>query len=85
DFSRYGWALFIKSKDDSFNALLIWYKQIKNIFNKEIKYIKTDNGKEFINYKFTEFFEEHGIVHQDTVIYSPQQNGRVERLHGTVV
>ena len=85
DYSRYGWVIFIKNKSDTYNAFIIWFRKIKNIFNKNIKYIRTDNGKEFINNNFEKFFEKHGIVHQDTVAYSPQQNGRVERLHGTLI
>jgi len=53
---------------------------IKNIFHKNIKFIKSDNGQ------FQKFlFNENGIVHEYTIRYSPQQNGRVERLHGTLV
>jgi len=58
---------------------------LKKFIRKFLTYIRTDNGKEFINNNFEKFFEENGIVHQDTVAYSPQQNGRVERLHGTLV
>jgi len=85
DYSRYGWVIFLKSKADTFDAFIIWYKRIKNIFDKTIKYIKTDNGLEFANSKFREFLNNEGIVHQLTVPYNPQQNGRVERLNGTVI
>ena len=58
---------------------------IKNIFKKPIKYIRTDNGTEFFNNKFNDFYLNNGIIHQSTVPYNPQQNGRVERLHGTLI
>jgi len=32
DFSRYGWVFFIKNKNDSFNVVVIWYKQIMKYF-----------------------------------------------------
>jgi len=39
----------------------------------------------YINANFKNFFNDNGIIHEDTIRYSPQQNGRVERLHGTLV
>ena len=72
DYSCYGWVIFLKSKADTFEAFIIWYKKIKNIFDKIIKYIKTDNGLEFANSKFREFLNNEGIVHQLTVPYNPQ-------------
>ena len=57
DFTRYSWVLFVKNKSDIYNAFIILYNQIKNIFkNYNIKYIKTDNGTEFFNNNFNEFY-----------------------------
>jgi len=86
DFTRYSWVLFVKNKSDVYNAFIIWYNQIKNIFkNYNIKYIKTDNGTEFFNNNFNEFYNKTGIIHEHTVPHNPQQNGRVERLHRTLI
>jgi len=86
DYSRYSWVLFIKRKSDTFKTFIIWYNQIKNLFdNCNIKYIKTDNGTEFFNNNFNEFYERTGIIHEHTIAHNPQQNGRVERLHGTLI
>jgi len=84
DYSRYGWVVFCKSKKEIFNVFKIWYNKIKNIFNKNIKYLHSDNGTEFINNKFNEFCNINGIVFEHTIPNNPQQNGRVERLHGTL-
>eukprot|EP00833_Pecoramyces_ruminatium_P017030 jgi/Orpsp1_1/1191062/evm.model.d7180000083239.1 len=86
DYSRYSWVLFIKNKSDVFNKFIIWYNKIKNQYNNyNIKHIKTDNGTEFFNNNFNEFYNKTGIIHEHTVAYNPQQNGRVERLHGTLI
>ncbi|XP_019258459.1 PREDICTED: uncharacterized protein LOC109236707 [Nicotiana attenuata] len=42
---------------------------------------KVNNGTEFFNNQVTGLLQEHGIVHQSTCVYTPQQNGRVERRH----
>jgi len=46
DYSRYGWVIFCKSKSEVFNIFLNWYNRVKNIFNKTIKYLHSDNGTE---------------------------------------
>ena len=52
EYTRYGWVLFTNSKEKIFNIFFNWYKKIKNIFNKNIKYIRTDNRTEFNNLYF---------------------------------
>lgn len=85
DYTRYGWVIFIKSKGDVFDAFSTWHKRIKNIFNTNIKYIRTDNGTEFQNNDFKKLCKEEGIIHQFTIPYNPQQNGRAERLNGILI
>jgi len=55
---------------------------IKNIFEKNMKYIRTDNGTEFTNQKFSEFCTNNGIIHQYSIPYESQQNGRI---HGSLL
>ena len=52
DYTRYAWVYFMKSKADTFNTFIKWYKRIKNIFNYNVKHIRTDNGTEFCNNQF---------------------------------
>jgi len=85
DYTRYAWVYFMKSKADTFNTFIKWYKRIKNIFNYNVKHIRTDNGTEFCNNQFDKFYDENGIEHQNSIAYNPQQNGRVERLQGTLI
>jgi len=57
------------------------YLKIKNIFNAQIKHIRTDNGIEFSNHHFNNFGVYNGIDHQFTM----QQNGRAELFNGTLI
>ncbi|GJS13769.1 retrovirus-related pol polyprotein from transposon TNT 1-94 [Tanacetum coccineum] len=50
-----------------------------------VKYIRTDNGTEFVNQVLTEFYENASIFHQKSVPRTPQQNGVVERQNQTLV
>ncbi|XP_023737486.1 uncharacterized protein LOC111885459 [Lactuca sativa] len=46
-----------------------------------VKTIRTDNGTEFINSRFKTFGDSHGIIHQTSCVYTPLQNGVLERKH----
>jgi len=85
DFSRYGWVHFLSNKHDTYTIFHNWFIEINNIHDKSIKYIRTDNGTEFSNSMFKSFCASHGIIHQFTIPYNPQQNGRAERFNGTLI
>lgn len=46
--------------------------------------IRIDNGGEYVNQAFKDFCSEHGLQHQFSVPYTPQQNGVVERKNRTL-
>ena len=41
--------------------------------------IRTDYGRKFKNFEFTNFYDEQGIRHEFSSPKTPQQNGIVER------
>ncbi|GBP05381.1 Retrovirus-related Pol polyprotein from transposon TNT 1-94 [Eumeta japonica] len=47
--------------------------------------LRSDNGREYNNKTFDLYLQEHGIVRQLTVAYTPQQNGVAERANRTLV
>ncbi|GJT01266.1 retrovirus-related pol polyprotein from transposon TNT 1-94 [Tanacetum coccineum] len=51
--------------------------------NKTVRFIRTDNGTEFVNQVMSEYYEGVGIFHQKSVPRTPQQNGIVERRNRT--
>ncbi|XP_052748161.1 uncharacterized protein LOC113520884 [Galleria mellonella] len=51
----------------------------------KIKIVRTDNGKEFINNNVKKLFEDRAIRHQTSVVYTAEQNGKIERDNRTVV
>ncbi|GKA71823.1 putative ribonuclease H-like domain-containing protein [Tanacetum coccineum] len=60
-------------------------KYILVIIDDYSRYIRTDNGTEFVNKDLTEYYERVGIFHQKLVPRTPQQNGIVERRNHTLV
>nr|GEW38405.1 hypothetical protein [Tanacetum cinerariifolium] len=85
DYSRFTWAKFLRLKDETLKFVIKFLKQIQLGLNKTIRYIRTDNGTEFVNQVPIEFYESVGIFHKKSVSRSPQQNSVVERRNRTLV
>ncbi|GJY84614.1 retrovirus-related pol polyprotein from transposon TNT 1-94 [Tanacetum coccineum] len=76
---------FLRSKDETPAVVIKFLKQIQVGLNKTVRFIRTDNGTEFVNKTLYDYYENVGIFHQKTVPRSPQQNGVVERRNRTLV
>nr|GFB83416.1 hypothetical protein [Tanacetum cinerariifolium] len=50
-----------------------------------VRRIRTDNGTEFVNQTFRDYYEEVGISHETSVARFPQQNGVVKRRNRTLI
>ncbi len=50
-----------------------------------LKILRADNGGEHLSNEFCAYLAEHGIHHQLTVVYTPQQNGVAERINRTLM
>jgi transposase InsO family protein len=60
-------------------------RRAQNEFGLRIKKIRSDNGTEFKNSQIEGFLEEEGIKHEFSSLYTPQQNGVVERKNRTLL
>ncbi|GKB11114.1 retrovirus-related pol polyprotein from transposon TNT 1-94 [Tanacetum coccineum] len=85
DYSRFTWVKFLRSKDETLAFVINLLKQLQVGLNKTVRFMRTDNGAEFINKDLTDFYESVGITHEKTVPRTPQQNGVVERRNHTLV
>jgi len=84
DFSRFTWVLFLKHKDESFEAFQDFCKRVQNEKSSNIITVRSDHGGEFENASFKTFFDENGIKHNFSCARTPQQNGVVERKNRTL-
>src|SRR6266542_3011769 len=60
-------------------------KRVQNLFENTIVKIRSDNGSEFKNSHINDYCDEHGIKHELSSTYTPQQNGVVERKNKTLI
>jgi transposase InsO family protein len=85
DFSRYMWLELIRSKDET----LRFFKKVNALAVNErgsrLLAFRSDRGGEFNSADFTSFCKENDIRLLTTSMYTPQQNGVVERQNQMVV
>ncbi|GJV59967.1 retrovirus-related pol polyprotein from transposon TNT 1-94 [Tanacetum coccineum] len=72
-------------KDETPEFVIKILKQIQVGLEKTVRYIRTDNGTEFVNQVLTQYYESVGIFHKKSVPRTPQQNGVVKRRNRTLV
>ena len=87
DHSRKTLIYFLKTKESK--EVLSEFKefkaQVKNLAEKRIKILRSDNGGEYTYTEFNYFFKEEGIKRELTILYNPQQNGVAETKNRIVV
>lgn len=81
DFSRATWIFLMQLKNKTTIFLKEFLCMVKTQFDTLVKIIKTDNGTEFFSCQWNEFLRAHGVFHQSSCVYIPQQNDIVERKH----
>jgi hypothetical protein len=79
DYSHYSWVFFLESKDEVFEHFQSLALRFNNEHPNCLKAICSDNGNEFRNASFGEFFLEHGI---DQQFFCPMRYS-TEWSHGT--
>ncbi|GJT11439.1 retrovirus-related pol polyprotein from transposon TNT 1-94 [Tanacetum coccineum] len=85
DYSRFAWVKFLRSKDEAPDFIIKFLKMIQVQIKVTVRRIRTDNGTEFVNQTLREYYEKVDISHETSVVFSPQQNGVIERHNRTLI
>ncbi|GBP60154.1 Retrovirus-related Pol polyprotein from transposon TNT 1-94 [Eumeta japonica] len=85
DYSNFRTVYLVKTKDEIKHCLEDFLNRAENVTGNKVKTFRTGNGMEFINKEVKEMCSERGIIHQTTVCYTPEQNGKAERENRTLV
>ncbi|GKC09719.1 retrovirus-related pol polyprotein from transposon TNT 1-94, partial [Tanacetum coccineum] len=72
DYSRFTWVKFLRSKDETPAFVINLLKQLQVGLNKTVRFVRTDNGTEFVNKELTDYYESIGITHEKIVLRTPQ-------------
>ena len=85
DYNRMTWVYFLKNKSEAFHKFKIFRQLVENEVKEKIGTLRTDNGGEFTSNEFKTYCSENGIKRHLTNVYTPQQNGVVERMNHTLL
>ena len=78
DATQATWLFIMKSKSDVRPLFQSFYTMVATQVSQNIKSIRINNAKEF---DMSDFLNSHGIIHQHSCVYTPQQNSVVESKH----
>jgi transposase InsO family protein len=73
------WVVLLPTKAAAVNAIKHVQAAVKKESNLKLLVLCTDNGSDFITMGFIAYCVDEGIQCHYSVLYSPQQNGVVER------
>ena len=79
------WVYPIQAKSDV-PALIARFKVFTETqTGRRMSEFRSDHGTEYMNSRVTSLFESTGVDHQNSATYTPQQNGRAERVNRSIV
>lgn len=73
DKSRVTWTFLLTYKSQVANRLINFIIQAQKQYKKSVKFVRTDNGTEFVNHHCHTFFTQSGIIHQTSCEYTPNR------------
>ena len=74
DATRKKWVYCIKKKSNVFNTFKKWKTLVENKKWKKLKCLRSDNGGEYCNNEFDNYYSYHGICREEKVPRAPQEN-----------
>jgi len=85
DFTDYTVAVPLRTKDEAAAAFKAYVARAENLHAPyRVQTVRSDRGGEYIG-AFNQFCVDRGIKHEMTAPYTPQQNGKAERMNGTLL
>ncbi|RVE41307.1 hypothetical protein evm_014045 [Chilo suppressalis] len=85
DFSKIAMVYCINKKSEVFDCFFKYIRFVQNKTEKNIKEIRCDNGKEYINKDFFKLCKQEGIYLNPAPPYTHELNGVAERYNRTIM
>ncbi len=85
DYTHFCYVYFLYNKSEALSKFKDYCSLASNRFNRNVMRLRCDRGTEYLNDGFRNFCNQNGIHLEPTMAYSPQQNGKAERLNRTLV
>ena len=85
DCTRKVWIYTLHNKFEVFSKFKIFKALVENQIGHKIKFLQTDNGREFFSLGFDSFCADNGIRGIKIVPFTPQENRAAERMNRTIL
>jgi transposase InsO family protein len=83
DFSNVGGILPMVGRKHALEALKDFVVKVERQLGEKVRFIRADNGTEFVKSEAEQWYRKKGIIHQLTTPYTPGLNGTIERFTRT--
>ena len=81
DKSRFTWTYALRYKSDMLDTFIEWKAMVERSTEKKIKTLRSVNGGEYISTEFENHLKQEGILHQNTIPKTAEQNDVAERMN----
>ncbi|GAA0156904.1 hypothetical protein LIER_14287 [Lithospermum erythrorhizon] len=81
DCSKSTWTILLNNKMQVLSVVKSFFNMVKKQFHADIKKLRTNNGSEFLSNDFQAYISDLGVLHYKSCVYTPQENGVVQRKH----
>jgi len=85
DFSRLLVVVPVPSKAEVIPTVKKIINMLETQSGQKLCKVRTDRGGEYLNNELKDFYSAKGIVHQTPAPFTPEQNGKAERLNRTLM
>ena len=85
DYSKIVRVYCIKSKDEVLDCFISFVNESENLTGKRIKFLRCDNGKEYLNNQFYKYVKRKSIVLNNCPAYVHELNGTAERFNRSIM
>ena len=75
----------MKTRAKLFSIFQKFHAKVRTQFNTSIHILRSDNAKKYLSASISSFKSSHGILHQSSCAYTPQQNGVAKRKNRHLV
>ncbi|SGY38984.1 BQ5605_C003g02117 [Microbotryum silenes-dioicae] len=82
--AKFTYPLVSKTAAVVHEAWNLFITYAERLTGQKVKFVRSDNGTEFVNRLLSDEFRRLGITHKTTARYTPQQNGQAKRANCTL-
>ncbi|KAI7956622.1 hypothetical protein MJO28_003717 [Puccinia striiformis f. sp. tritici] len=84
-YSKYCFIFPMRCKSTTYETFVKFITQAETYTGNKLAFVVSDNGGEFVNNRFKNFYAQRGIQHVPSAPYTPQQNPFAERGNRTTI